>query len=109
MSTSFAPRKETDILREIILYLRAKGVFFVRINTMGVFDFKRKVYMKSPNTTLGVSDLVILRRGKMICLEVKSESGKQRPEQAQFEQDVKKNGGEYYLVRSIQDVLNAGI
>ena len=84
-------------------------MFHVRINTTGIFDPRRKIFLKSPNTTLGCADLFILKAGKMICLEVKSETGRQRPEQQQFERDVKKNGGEYYLVRCIQDVLNAGI
>lgn len=109
MAHPLALRKEKDVLREILLYLRARGVFHIRINTMGVFDFSRKIYMKSPNTTLGVSDIIILKAGKMICLEAKSPTGKQSPEQKQFEQNVKRNGGEYYLVRCVQDVINVGI
>ena len=109
MAHPLALRKEKDVLREILLYLRARGVFHVRLNTMGVFDFNRKVYLKSPNTTKGVADIYILRNGKTIFLEAKSPVGKQTPEQKQFEQDVWKNGGEYYLVRCIQDVLDKGI
>ena len=109
MAHPLALRKEKDVLREILLYLRARGVFHIRINTMGVFDFNRKIYLKSPNTTLGVSDIVILKNGKMICLEAKSPTGKQSPEQKQFETNVKAAGGEYYIVRCVQDVLDVGI
>lgn len=109
MSVSFAPRKETDILREISLYLKWRKVFFWRINTTGVFDPRRRIFLKSPNTTPGVADLVCLKAGKLVALEVKSPTGKQRPEQKEFEDNIKRNGGEYHLVRSVQDVINVGL
>lgn len=109
MSVSFAPRKETDILREISLYLKWRRVFFWRINTTGIFDPRRRIFLKSPNTTPGVADLICLKDGRMIAIEVKSETGKQRPEQKEFEANVNGNGGTYLLARSVQDVINAGL
>lgn len=109
MSTSFAPRKEKDVLREILLYLRARGVFHFRVNNTGTFDPGRRIFLKPHNLTPGVADVIVLRAGKMICLEAKSPTGKQSPEQRRFEANVKAAGGAYYVVRCIQDVLNAGI
>jgi hypothetical protein len=109
MAHPLALRKEKDVLREILLYLRARGVFHFRINNTGTFDPGRKIFLKPHNLTPGVADVIVLRAGKMICLEAKSPTGKQSPEQKQFGQNVKAAGGEYYLVRCVQDVLNAGI
>ena len=109
MNDPLAHRKETDVLREIMLYLRARGVFHFRINTTGTWHPGRKIFLKPHNLTPGVADVIVLKHGKMICLEAKSPTGKQSPEQKQFEQNVKASGGEYYLVRCVQDVINTGI
>lgn len=109
MSVSFAPRKETDILREISLYLKWRKVFFWRVNTTGIFDPRRRIFLKSPNTTPGVADLICLKAGKMIAIEVKSTTGRQRPEQKEFQDNVTKNGGAYVLARCVQDVIAAGL
>ena len=109
MAHPLALRKEKDVLREILLYLRARGVFHFRINNTGTFDPVRKIFLKPHNLTPGVADVIVLKDGKMICIEAKSPTGKQSPEQKQFEQNVKRNGGEYHLVRCVQDVLDAGI
>ena len=109
MSTSFAPSRETDILREISLYLRYQRRFFWRINTMGTWDPVRKFYLKSPNITRGVSDLMVLHGGRLIAVEVKSAKGRQSPEQLEFQQKIEANGGTYIVARSVQDVINAGL
>ena len=109
MIDPLAHRKETDVLREIMLYLRARGVFHFRINTTGTWHPGRKIFLKPHNLTPGCADVIVLKSGKMICLEAKSPTGKQSPEQKQFEQNVKASGGEYYLVRCVQDVINTGI
>ncbi len=109
MAHPLALRKEKDVLREILLYLRARGVFHFRINTTGTWHPSRKIFLKPHNLTPGTADVIVLKNGKMICLEAKSPTGKQSPEQKQFELNVKRSGGEYYLVRCVQDVLDKGI
>ena len=109
MAQPLALRKEKDVLREILLYLRALGVFHFRVNNTGTFDPVRKIFLKPHNLTPGVADVIVLQDGKMICLEAKSPVGKQSPEQKQFETNVKASGCEYYLVRCVQDVIDKGI
>lgn len=101
--------KERDVLREIILYLKYTRRFFFRVNTTGTFDPVRKIFLKSPNITPGTSDLFVLKDGHLYAIEAKSTSGRQSPEQKQFQQQVEANGGTYILAHCIQDVIDAGL
>lgn len=58
----------------------------------------------SPYAMKGIPDIIMVVNGRFIGLEVKSESGRQSDEQKEFERNVTKNGGAYYLIRSIEDV-----
>jgi hypothetical protein len=108
MSSSFAPVKETDIQREIILYLRMKKCFVVRLNNLGVFDPKRQAFRASPNTTPGVSDLLLVDDGHAVFIEVKSAKGIQSENQKIFQQNAEKSGARYILARSVNDIIAAG-
>lgn len=51
----------------------------------------------------GVSDLIVILPSRVLFIEVKIQSGVQKPEQIQFERDVSSLGFEYYLVRSLEN------
>ena len=51
----------------------------------------------------GVSDLIVVTKGKVLFVEVKDYKGIQRPNQVDFENKVKALGFEYYLVRSLDE------
>lgn len=51
----------------------------------------------------GVSDLVIIFRGKTVYIEVKTLIGTQSKEQKEFCTRVQENGHSYWLVRSFTD------
>lgn len=109
MSTAFAPAKETDILREILLYLKYRGRFCWRVNTTGIWHPERRCFLKPYNITPGTSDLFVLDSGRLYAIEVKSRTGKQSDDQKIFEENTKKNGGVYVLARCVQDVIDAGL
>src|SRR5690242_4396369 len=50
------PPLESVILRQIMAYLRFKGIFHFRVNTQGVMRKGR--YTRSPNIRKGVADLI---------------------------------------------------
>lgn len=60
--------------------------------------------LKDEGVKPGVSDLMILCEGRLICLEVKTEKGRQSPAQKEWEQEVTAAGGLYRVVRSTDDV-----
>ncbi len=78
--------KESDIQRRIYKYLKLKGYFFTRINTVGLFDEKLGVRRKNPYVARGCPDILVFVPKKGIYgLEVKREGAYQSKEQKFFE------------------------
>ncbi len=51
----------------------------------------------------GVSDLIVVLKGKVLFVEVKNEKGKQSPKQILLQKQVENLGFKYYLVRNLED------
>lgn len=58
----------------------------------------------SPYTRQGVPDILLIYNGRLIGLEVKSETGIQTQAQIDFQKDMESAGAKYFVVRSIEDV-----
>lgn len=102
--------KETEIQSEIIDYLQLlenQGKLFLhRVNNMGVYDPKVKAYRVFPKgAKKGFPDIICLKDGLLIGLEVKTGEGKQSKEQKEMEKLMKEHGAAYYVVRSLDDVI----
>lgn len=94
----------------VCAYLTIKRCHFWRQNTAGVFDPTRQTWRAlSPYAMRGVSDLILLKDGKAIFLEVKSAIGKLSPDQIKFKAFVEEAGSTYYTIRSIDDVMKLGL
>lgn len=52
----------------------------------------------------GIPDIWVIKDGKTIGLEVKAPKGTQQKEQKDIEERFKRNGAEYYIVRSVDEV-----
>jgi len=57
----------------------------------------------------GIADLcgVLAPTGRWFCLEVKTRTGRARPEQVQWSELVRSRGGFYAVVRSVDEALAA--
>ena len=55
----------------------------------------------------GIGDLYAVSHNVNVWFEVKKPKGKQSQYQKDFERDIKEHGGNYFVVRSIDDVVNA--
>jgi hypothetical protein len=55
----------------------------------------------------GFADLIVLSGGRVLFLEVKSPTGRLRPEQRAFREEVQAQGFGWALVRSLDDALGA--
>lgn len=55
----------------------------------------------------GSSDILGCLEGLMICVEVKTEDGRQEESQVRFEAAIKRAGGVYILARSEQEAVAA--
>lgn len=96
---------EKDTQKVILEYLRLKKIFHWRNNT-GAFLAERKgkqnfIRYGAP----GSPDIFVLRDGILFGFEVKSDKGKQSDLQKEFEQQMTQNGGWYYVVRSLDEVI----
>jgi hypothetical protein len=87
--------KESDIRKQIQDYLRWNG-WYVYYNLQGLGSYP------------GLSDLVAIRDGRVVHLEIKQPSGRQSEKQMAFQQHIEAAGGEYMVARSIEDIRNLG-
>lgn len=81
---------EKDIQRRVIAYLRSKGAYVVRVHVGA-----------SGNT--GAPDLLVCYRGKFYGVEIKTPTGRQRAAQKGHETAIRRAGGEYLIIRSVED------
>jgi hypothetical protein len=54
----------------------------------------------------GVPDLLFYYRGQLHGIELKTEKGRQSPKQKEFQAKFEKEGGQYYIVRSIDNFVS---
>jgi hypothetical protein len=104
--------KEKDIEAAILHFLdilksQHKGrIYFWKQHTVGIWDSKRGTRRKSNNPYVinGVADILVCYYGVFISLEVKSKTGKLRNSQKEFRENIRKAGGVYQVVRSVDEV-----
>ena len=98
--------------REILVYLKEKGVFCWRNNNGAVFDQKLNSGYggyRSNNIMKGVPDIIGIMpdgSGRFLGIEVKAPGGSQSGPQVLFERRTKRAGGVYILAKSVEDVAS---
>jgi len=127
--TAYAQKKkikEVDIQRDILQFLRLKGIFAFRVNTGGVMRKGR--WCPSPTVTKGTSDIIAIKPnqygsimykgdshnfkllkdiGQFVAIEVKAKGGKVSQDQQDFLDSVKEEGGIAIVAYSVNDVKAA--
>lgn len=83
---------ETVLLRQIRECLKFYGWFVIRIQ-QGLGCHK------------GISDLIAIRDGKTIYIEIKKPGGVLSEYQKKFRDDVEAHGGKYVVMKDVEDVL----
>lgn len=97
---------EHAIQNEIRLWLGQHGYLAFRCNVGSVRTASGGIF----NTGLpnGFSDLLVFdSSGHTIFIEVKSATGKQRPDQAKFQAIIESRGFKYIIARSVEDVASS--
>lgn len=81
---------------------------FWKNQSVGIYDPTRKTFRsRSRYQIKGVSDILGIWRGRMVCIEVKSAKGRLSPEQASFLEEMRNLGALSLVARSVSDVLHA--
>lgn len=94
---------EGAVLRAILDFCAAKRVLAFRMNTGAMkwgADNKRMFRFGTP----GMADVLAFPRGRVLWIEAKAERGVQSELQKAFEAQVRVEGHEYVIARSIDDV-----
>lgn len=95
---------EADVLRAVLAFLTAKGLFTWRNNNVAVFDPYKNSYRAFIGMR-GVSDILgVLPDGRFLAIECKSASGKTTREQDVFLNAVNSRGGIAFVARGMEDV-----
>jgi len=97
--------KEIDIQKGILTYLKYKGIFAWRNNTIGVYDQARGRF-RTPGfgSIKGAPDILGSYAGKPLGIEVKAPKGTLSDHQKAFKERALKEGWIYILAREIDDV-----
>ncbi|MBA7548816.1 hypothetical protein ES705_41284 [subsurface metagenome] len=84
---------EANVKDQVKDYLSLKGYFHFPI-LQGLGAFK------------GVPDRIAIKDGRVLFLEIKKPVGwKQSDKQKEFQANIEKEKGEYYLVKSLEDII----
>lgn len=91
------------------VYPDLEGVFFAVPNG-GKRTYRQASWLKEEGMKPGVSDMLLLKSTSQygfLCIENKTQKGRQKPEQKVFQFEVERHGGKYIIVRSIDDFIQA--
>jgi hypothetical protein len=104
-SPSYPSRlRESEILKQITVWLSHKHIHFRRNNTGAMFrEYRGKQRIVRFNRS-GDPDLVLCVHGKYAVIEVKSITGEQSIKQHQCQEEIERSGGSYCLARCLADV-----
>ena len=108
---------ESDIIRAVNDYLQIqrnqKKLMFIR-NNSGAFPIddgkNKRRYIRfgdkgSPDFLVWINNGYSLYSLRSIAIEAKSDIGKQSIDQIEWQTDFERLGGEYYIVRSIEELI----
>lgn len=84
--------KEAQIQIDIKDYLQYHGWFVFKIHQQGKYAFR------------GISDLIAVKNGITVYIEVKTDKGRLSPDQIRFMDEIKNHGAQYIVARGIDDV-----
>ena len=109
--------KEHDLQVQVVSYLSHKGICNFAVPNgfwNGIKDIGKKVAyikkLKKEGFKNGVADLVVLLpKGKTIFLELKVGYNKMSIHQKMFKENVEELGFKYYVIKSLDDVINLGL
>ena len=87
---------ETAIKRSVKQYLQIKGWFIFAI-------------LQGLGAKRGIADFYVIKDGRGIWMEIKTANGKQSDHQIQFQADIEEHGGEYMVVRDVQELIDINL
>lgn len=94
MQHGMPPATEGDILKQVRQYLRLKGWLVYRMQ-------------QGLGAHRGFPDLVAVKAGQVLFIEVKTRTGRLSQYQEQFRDEITEQGCRYIVARCVEDVMQA--
>jgi len=102
---------ESDVLRQVKSLLQIhvnKGNLVYRRLNVGakLRNIRGKIVFTKNKEMEGLPDLLIwIKKGPMMCWELKSPSGSQSESQEAFENELHEVGHDYFVIKSLEDAM----
>lgn len=105
---------EDDIQEEFFRVVHAKfpqipDKLLFSVPNGGIRDKFTGSIMKRTGAKRGVADVILLMANdkyNCLCLEFKTDIGRQSSDQKEFQSQIERNGGRYEIARSVNDAIN---
>lgn len=99
---------ESNLQKNCVTWFRLQyrhiARLFFAVPNGGARNAREAAIMKGEGVTAGVSDTILLYpsgRYNFLCIEFKTEKGRQTPSQKEWQALVEANGGKYVVCRSL--------
>lgn len=92
----------SELVRACEQYLQIKGIFHYR-NNSGALKTATGGFVRFG--AVGSPDLIAVIKGQYIGIECKMGTGRQSPGQKEFEKNLIRAGGKYWLIRDVQELI----
>lgn len=99
---------EDDLQKAMVQYFRythPNDIIFAVPNG-GARAARTGAILKATGVLSGVSDLIVVMKGKVLFIEVKTPTGKQQETQKIFQKMIEMQGLPYHLVRSLDEFID---
>lgn len=105
--------REHSFQFQVVEYLRLRKFIVIDCDIMDGLKYAQPKYRypfimhhRKMGYVKGQPDLIIMKKGKVWCLELKSDKGRQTKEQKDFQQLCIENQIPYLVIKSLEDVIN---
>lgn len=99
------PLTANNLTKGVKNYIKVKGGFAVRVNTMGVYDPSLKLFRKIAKDDKGVSDVVACYNGRAVFVEIKIGSDKESKDQLRFKKNMTEAGAACFVARDMDSFI----
>ena len=102
--TKFVEHTANGLTRAIVAHLTMHGHFASRVNSTGVYDWRRGLY-RTTSQRRGLADITAVINGRSVQLEIKAGSDRPRADQMKVRAEVQAAGGVYEFVHTFAEYI----
>jgi hypothetical protein len=98
---TFKTTSANGLTKATVEYIRLKGGFASRINTVGIYDSKLKLFRRSTQKK-GLCDIMGSYKGKSLNIEIKYGRDRLSEHQMKVAEDIQRSGGLYFVAKDFE-------